>query len=62
MFSEYANEYREWAEHCLALAERAAHPEAKTAWLELARKWQRVAEQADTQVRLAREIRARRQA
>jgi hypothetical protein len=25
MFSEYANEYREWAEHCLALAERAAH-------------------------------------
>ena len=62
MFSEYANEYREWAEHCLALAEGAAHPEAKTAWLELARKWQRVAEQADTQVRLAREIRAGRQA
>jgi hypothetical protein len=38
MFSEYANEYRDLAEQCMALAAAAAYVEAKTAWLELARK------------------------
>jgi hypothetical protein len=47
MFSEYVTEYREMAEQCLALAAAAWHVEAKTAWLELAGKWQRLAELAD---------------
>ena len=47
MFSDYANEYRDWAEKCSALAGDAWHVEAKTAWLQLAHKWQRLAELAD---------------
>jgi hypothetical protein len=47
MFSEYVTEYREMAEQCLALAAAAWHVEAKTAWLDLAQKWRRLAERAD---------------
>jgi hypothetical protein len=47
MFSEYVTEYREMAEQCLAFAASAWHVEAKTAWLELAQKWQRLAGRAD---------------
>jgi hypothetical protein len=47
MFSEYANEYRDLAEQCLAFAAAAWRVEAKTRWLELASRWQSVAEEAE---------------
>ena len=47
MFTEYAEEYRDWAAQCLAMAGATEDAEAKATWLELAYKWQRVAEQAD---------------
>jgi hypothetical protein len=47
MFLEYANEYRELAQQCLAFAGAAWNAGAKAEWLELARKWQRVAEEAE---------------
>jgi hypothetical protein len=47
MFSEFVTEYREMAEHCMALAASAWHVEAKTAWLDVAQKWQQLAELAD---------------
>jgi hypothetical protein len=47
MLSEYGTEYHEMAEHCLALAAAAWHLEAKTAWLDLAQKWQQLAQLAD---------------
>jgi hypothetical protein len=36
MFPEYADEYREWAEQCLAFAAAAWRLEAKTACMALA--------------------------
>ena len=47
MFPEYADEYRGWAEQCLAFAAAAWRLEAKTAWLGLALKWQRLADKAE---------------
>ena len=47
MFSELATEYREMAEQCFLLAAAAWHLEAKTAWLDLAQKWQQLAQLAD---------------
>jgi hypothetical protein len=45
-FLEYANEYRELAQQCLALAAAAWHVEAKTRWLELAER-RRLAEEVE---------------
>ena len=42
---EYANDYREIAQQCLACAAAAWHVEAKTRWLELAERWRRLAEE-----------------
>jgi hypothetical protein len=47
MFPEYAGEYREWAEQCLTFAAAAWRLEAKTAWMAVALKWQRLADKAD---------------
>jgi hypothetical protein len=47
MVSELATEYREMAEQCFVLAATAWHLEAKTAWLDLAQKWQQLAQLAD---------------
>ena len=41
-----AQTYRERAGQCLALAERAQRDDDKATWLELAGKWQRLAEEA----------------
>ena len=41
-----AQTYRERAAQCLALAERALRDDDKSTWLELAGKWQRLAEEA----------------
>jgi len=40
-----AHEYRRWAEKCLSRAAKAKQDEDKTAWLGLAKKWQRLAEE-----------------
>ena len=40
-----AQTYRERAAQCLALAERAQRDDDKGAWLELAGKWRRLAEE-----------------
>jgi len=47
MFPEYADEYREWAEQCLAFAAAAWRLEAKTACMAIALKWQRLWDKAD---------------
>jgi hypothetical protein len=47
MFLEYTNEYRELAQQCLAFARAARNVGAKAEWLQLARNWQRVAEEAE---------------
>jgi hypothetical protein len=45
--SEYsAEEYRRWAAECLYMAATATKAE-KSTWLELAGKWQRLAEEAE---------------
>jgi hypothetical protein len=41
-----AEKYRERAAQCLSLAERAEREEDRATWLELAGKWQRLAEEA----------------
>ena len=41
-----AQTYRERAGQCLALAERAQRDDDKATWLELAGKWQRLAQEA----------------
>jgi hypothetical protein len=41
-----AEKYRERAAQCLSLAERAEREDDKATWLELAGKWQRLADQA----------------
>ena len=50
MVSEYADEYRELAEYCLAFAAAAWQIEAKAVWLKLASKWHRLAEEAEKNV------------
>ena len=40
-----AHEYRRWAEKCLSKAAKAEREGDKTAWLRLAKKWQRLAEE-----------------
>jgi hypothetical protein len=45
--AEYAEEYRDWAGQCFAMACPTEDAEGKAEWLELALKWQRVAKQAD---------------
>ena len=47
MFSGSVDEYRAWAAQCLAMAARAKREEDKRAWLELAEKWRRLAEQTN---------------
>jgi hypothetical protein len=47
MFPEYADEYRELAQQCLAFAGAAGNIGAKAEWLQLARNWQRLAEEAE---------------
>jgi hypothetical protein len=47
MFPEYVAEFREMAEQCLVLATAACHVETNTAWLDLAQKWQQLAQLAD---------------
>jgi hypothetical protein len=42
-----AEKYREWAAQCLSLAANAKRDDDKATWLELAGKWQRLAEEAD---------------
>jgi hypothetical protein len=46
-YRPYADEYRELAEQRLAFAAAAWRIEAKTAWVALALKWQRLAEKAE---------------
>jgi hypothetical protein len=46
MFPEYADEYREMVQLCWAFAAAASHAEAKSARLSLAKRWQRLAEEA----------------
>jgi hypothetical protein len=46
MFQDRADEYRAWAKQCLAMAARGGREEDKRTWLELADKWQRLAEEA----------------
>jgi hypothetical protein len=41
-----AEKYREWAAQCLSLAANAKRDDDKATWLELAGKWQRLAEEA----------------
>jgi hypothetical protein len=41
-----AQKYRERSAQCLALAERARRDDDKSTWLELAGKWQRLADEA----------------
>ena len=45
MFQDRTDEYRAWAVQCWAMAARAKTDEDKRPWLELAEKWQRLAEQ-----------------
>jgi hypothetical protein len=47
VFAEYAEEYRDWAGQCFAMACPTEDAQGKAEWLELALKWQRVAKQAD---------------
>jgi hypothetical protein len=44
MFEDRADEYRAWAAQCRAMAARAKGEKARTPWLELANKWQRLAD------------------
>jgi hypothetical protein len=45
--SQYnAEKYRQWAAQCLSLAAKAQRDDDKSTWLELAGKWQRLAEEA----------------
>jgi hypothetical protein len=45
--SQYnAQKYRQWAAQCLSLAEKAGRDDDKATWLELAGKWQRLADEA----------------
>jgi hypothetical protein len=45
--SQYkAEEYRRWAAQCLSMAANAPSDADKGTWLELAGKWQRLAEEA----------------
>jgi NAD-dependent oxidoreductase involved in siderophore biosynthesis len=46
VFQDRGDEYRGWAKQCLAMAARGGGEEKKMAWLQLADKWQRLAEQA----------------
>jgi hypothetical protein len=55
-FLEYASEYRDLAEQCMAMAAAAWHVEAKTAWLDLARKWQRLGEEAEMRAAQAQPV------
>lgn len=50
---ESADEYRAWAAQCRAMAARGGREEDKRAWLQLAEKWQALAEQADNNNRVA---------
>jgi hypothetical protein len=45
--SQYnADKYRQWAAECLSFAATAQRDDDKSTWLELASKWQRLAEEA----------------
>ncbi|MEA2966358.1 MAG: hypothetical protein QOI46_6456 [Alphaproteobacteria bacterium] len=46
MSENSAEKYRQRAAQCLSLAERAEREEDRATWLELAGKWQRLAEEA----------------
>lgn len=43
VFEDKADEYRAWAAQCLTMAARAKSDEDRQPWLELADKWQRLA-------------------
>jgi hypothetical protein len=43
-----AEKYRAWAAQCLCLAKRAQRDDDKSVWLELAGKWQRLSEEAES--------------
>jgi len=45
VFQGSADEYRAWAKQCLVMAARGGREEDKRAWLQLADKWQRPADQ-----------------
>ena len=47
MSENSAEKYRQWAAQCLSLAANAKREDDKATWLELAGKWQRLAEEAD---------------
>jgi hypothetical protein len=46
-----ADEYRQKADDCRKLSERAPHPSHEERWLEIARRWERLAEIADRNAR-----------
>jgi hypothetical protein len=48
-----ADKYRQWAAKCLSLAAKTERDDDKSTWLELAGKWQRLAEEAASRVERA---------
>ena len=59
MFQGSTDEYQAWAKQCLAMAARGGREEDKRAWLQLADKWQRLADQTSNRNHVARQAQQR---
>ena len=54
-----AQKYRAWATQCLSMAHRAQRDDDKFTWLELADKWQLLAEEAGSRGQQAQQPQAK---